>query len=189
MPIAIGQDLESDFRNPLGLLSDCHRRLERFLNALIAISEETQGSKLSDVQSQHFEAALRYFREAAPKHTLDEEESLFPRLRSKDREEVYAAFVLLDRLHADHEEAEIKHRMVDELGRAWLADGQLAPGSSWRLVSLLRELRTTYEKHIDVEDNELFPLAAKVLDRSELETIAREMAGRRGLFISEGPSQ
>ena len=27
------------------------------------------------------ESALRYFREAAPKHTADEEESLFPRLR------------------------------------------------------------------------------------------------------------
>jgi hypothetical protein len=27
------------------------------------------------------ETALRYFREAAPKHTADEEESRFPRLR------------------------------------------------------------------------------------------------------------
>lgn len=189
MPIAIGQELESDFRNPLGLLSDCHRRLERFLNALIAISEEARGSKLNDAQSQHFEAALRYFREAAPKHTLDEEESLFPRLRAKDREEVYTTFAVLDRLHADHEEADIKHRMVDELGRAWLAEGHLAPDSSQILVSLLRELQTTYEKHIGIEDNELFPLAAKVLDRSELETIATEMAGRRGLFVSERSSQ
>ena len=77
MPIAIGQKLESDFRNPLGLLSDCHRRIERFLDGLIAISEEAQGNKLDDVQRQQFEVGLRYFREAAPKHTLDEEESLF----------------------------------------------------------------------------------------------------------------
>ncbi len=33
MPISIGQKLESDFRNPLGLLSDCHRRIERFDDA------------------------------------------------------------------------------------------------------------------------------------------------------------
>jgi hypothetical protein len=46
VPIAIGQKLESDFRNPLGLLSDCHRRIERFLDGLIAISEEAQGNKL-----------------------------------------------------------------------------------------------------------------------------------------------
>lgn len=48
MPIEIGQKLESDFRNPLGLLSDCHRRIERFLNALIVIAEEARGNKLNE---------------------------------------------------------------------------------------------------------------------------------------------
>src|SRR6266508_6992047 len=101
MPIAIGQKLESDFRNPLGLLSDCHRRIERFLAVLITISEEAQGKKLNDTQSQQFEAGLRYFREAAPKHTLDEEESLFPRLRLRKDGQSLAAFALLDGLHSD----------------------------------------------------------------------------------------
>ncbi|MCM3902297.1 MAG: hemerythrin domain-containing protein [Pyrinomonadaceae bacterium] len=153
MPIAIGQRLESDFSNPLGLLSDCHRRLERFLDALLAISEEARGSKLSDVQSHHFEVALRYFREAAPKHTLDEEESLFPRLRLHKDGESLNAFALLDVLHADHTEAEIKHQRVDDLGRAWIADQVLSPNKSRVLVSLLKDLRATYEKHIAVEDN------------------------------------
>jgi hemerythrin-like domain-containing protein len=49
----------------------------------------------------------------------------------------------------------------------------------------LKELRATYEKHIALEDNELFPRAGKVLDRSELEAIAKEMAVRRGLFTME----
>jgi len=188
MPITIGQKLESDFRNPLGLLSDCHRRIERFLDGLIAISEEAQGNKLSDVHSQQFEVGLRYFREAAPKHTLDEEESLFPRLSAKKGDEYNAAFALLDSLHAEHVEAEIKHRMVDDLGRAWIADGSLSVDNRQTLTSLLKDLRTTYEKHIAVEDNELFPLAEKILDRSELESIAAEMAARRGLFVKERPS-
>jgi hemerythrin-like domain-containing protein len=183
MPIAIGQKLESDFRNPLGLLSDCHRRIERFLDGLIAISEGAQGDKLSDVQSQQFEVGLRYFRDAAPKHTLDEEESLFPRLRSKQGQWSQPTFALLDSLHSEHEEAEIKHRMVDDLGRAWIAAERLSPDDHRTLISLLKDLRTVYEKHIAVEDNELFPLAAKVLGRSELETIAQEMAARRGLFL------
>jgi hypothetical protein len=36
MPITIGKKIESDYWNPLGLLSDCHRRIEQFidLNAL-----------------------------------------------------------------------------------------------------------------------------------------------------------
>ena len=189
MPIAIGQKLESDFRNPLGLLRDCHRRIERFLDGLIAISEEAQGKKLDDTQSQLFKAGLRYFREAAPKHTLDEEESLFPRLRSKQADESRATFALLDSLNADHGEAEIKHKMVDELGCAWIAEGGLAPDSTRTLTSLLRELRTTYEKHIAAEDNMVFPLAGRVLDASELEIIASEMAARRGIFFNGRPSQ
>lgn len=189
MPIAIGQKLESDFRNPLGLLSDCHRRIERFLDGLIAISEDAQGDKLSDAQRQQLEVGLRYFREAAPKHTGDEEESLFPRLRSKTEEESKAAFALIDSLHADHEEADIKHRLVDELGFAWLAEGTLAADRVLLLIKLLQDLQNTYQRHIAVEDNELFPLAARVLDRAELEAIAQEMAARRGLFVTEKPSE
>jgi hemerythrin-like domain-containing protein len=181
VPVTIGNKLESDFRNPLGLLSDCHRRIERFLDGLIAISEEAKGSKLSDVQRQQFEVGLRYFREAAPKHTLDEEESLFPRLRLHKDGESLTAFVLLDGLHADHMDAEIKHQQVDDLGRAWLADERLSHDNARIFISLLKELRATYEKHIAVEDNELFPLAGRVLDRAELEAIAKEMAARRGL--------
>jgi hemerythrin-like domain-containing protein len=189
MPIAIGQKLESDFRNPLGLLSDCHRRIERFLDGLIAISEEAQGNKLDDVQRQQFEVGLRYFREAAPKHTLDEEESLFPRLRLHKDGESLTALALLDGLHADHTDAEIKHERVDDLGRAWIADQGLSPDDSRILISLLEGLRTIYEKHIALEDNELFPLAGRILDRAELEAIAHEMAARRGLVVGKSTSQ
>lgn len=181
MPILIGQKPESDFRNPLGLLSDCHRRIERFLAGLIAITEEAQGNKLEDVQREQFELGLRYFRDAAPKHTLDEEESLFPRLRSKRDDKSNAAFELLESLHAEHGEAEIKHHKVDELGRAWIEDEGLSADNTRLLTSLLKELQATYEKHIALEDNELFPMAQGILDRVELEAIAREMAARRGL--------
>lgn len=183
MPIAIGQKLESDFRDPLGLLGDCHRRIERFLDCLISISEDAQGQKFSELQRQQFETALRYFREAAPKHTLDEEQSLFPCLRSKEGDENYATFALLDGLHIEHEEAEIKHRRVDELGRAWLANEPLSPENTQMLIGLVKDLRRAYEKHIAVEDNEVFPLAGRILSPPELETIGREMAARRGLII------
>jgi hemerythrin-like domain-containing protein len=189
MPIAIGQKLESDFRNPLGLLSDCHRRIERFLDGLIAISEEAQGNKLDDLQRQQFEVGLRYFREAASKHTLDEEDSLFPRLRTRQDSESVAALALLDSLHADHAEAEIRHRRVDELGCKWLTEEKLPLDNVRRLLNLLNGLRTTYERHIGVEDNELFPFAGRILDGAELEAIAREMAARRGLVFSAGASE
>ncbi len=180
MPLVIGEKLLSTTGNPLGLLGDCHRRIERFLDWLIAIAEQAQGEKLDDLQAPLFAVALRYFREAAPNHTRDEEESLFPRLRLKINDENRATMALLDGLHADHEEAEIKHRRVDELGRAWLTNEHLSAEDTLSLIALLKELRTTYEKHIAIEDNELFPLANKLLDRKELEGLAAEMADRRG---------
>lgn len=181
MPISIGQKLESDFRNPLGLLSDCHRRIEMFLRGLTAITEEQRGTKLEGEQGRQFDVALRYFREAAPKHTLDEEESLFPRLRAHGGPETANALAILDKLHTDHEEADRKHHHVNEIGCKWLAEGALSSGETEALITLLKELGGIYSKHIAIEDNELFPFAEKTLGRSELESIAREMAARRGL--------
>ncbi|MDE3111065.1 MAG: hemerythrin domain-containing protein, partial [Acidobacteriota bacterium] len=79
MPVQIGANVHS-FSNPMGLLSDCHRRMEMFLGSLEAVAK-TIDQPLNEETARGLSAALRYFREAAPKHTADEEESLFPRLR------------------------------------------------------------------------------------------------------------
>ena len=79
MPIVIGAKGESDFTDPIGMLGDCHRRIERFLNVLVSVAEQARGEAMNAEQHSALET-LRYFREAAPKHTADEEESLFPRL-------------------------------------------------------------------------------------------------------------
>lgn len=189
MPVTIGQKLESDFLDPLGLLSDCHRRIERFLTGLIVISEEAQGNRLNEDRRQEFKLALRYFREAAPKHTLDEEDSLFPRLRTQKKKEADVTLALLDKLHLEHVEAEIQHHNVDKLGRRWLAEGSLLPEDARLLINLLKDLRSSYEKHIAVEETELFPLAGRILDRVELEAIALEMAARRGLIVRANTSR
>ena len=183
MPIAIGQAPQSDFRNPLGLLSDCHRRIERFLGGLIAIAEQAKGSRLDEDYRHQWEVALRYFREAAPKHTQDEEESLFPRLQAHRTTETDAAFALVERLHADHQSAETLHQRVDDLGRKWLRQDFLSLDDAKLLISLLTELEQTYAKHIALEEDELFHLAEETLNQSELEAIAREMAARRGLLV------
>ena len=177
MPIQIGQPLESDFRNPLGLLSDCHRRIERFLNVLQSIAQEVNGEELNDEQRRAFEVALKYFRDAAPKHTLDEEDSLFPRMRNKQN----SALSLLEELHSDHESADRLHHGVDRLGLQWLAQGQLPPDDVKLLIEMITRLSETYARHIAIEDNQLFPLAATLLNRNELTAIAQEMAVRRGL--------
>ncbi len=181
MPVTLGARPDHGFNEPLGLLSDCHRRIERFLDGLIRILDESGGASLNDVQRRGLEAALEYFAKAAPRHTADEEDSLFPLMRQSDDPEVRAAMQKLDALEADHREADAAHAAVDEIGRRWLKGDALPPDERDRLRGLLHSLRELYRRHIAVEDNEVFPLAGRVLTGAQLAAVGREMARRRGL--------
>lgn len=180
MPIVIGAKRESDFNDPIGLLGDCHRRIEMFLNVLVRLAEEAPGAALTEEQRNALETALRYFREAAPKHTADEEESLFPRLRHMDSAGMRALMERIGSLEADHVSADRGHREVDGLGTQWLNDGVLPAEAASRLVAVLHDLRELYRRHIAMEDNEVFLAAASALSASDRQAIGREMASRRG---------
>lgn len=181
MPIQLGQRPSPGFEDPLGLLSDCHRRIERFLDVLIRVVDQSADGALKPEHREPLEGALRYFRVAAPKHTQDEESSLFPRLRQVEQAAVRDAMAKLDQLEADHDTAEQAHARVDAMGSQWLRDGTLPPPARDELSHLLQDLRELYRRHIAVEDRELFPLAGSLLDASQLATVGREMARRRGL--------
>ena len=174
MPIQIGQKPESDFSNPLGLLSDCHRRIEHFLGILIKICDRFQGEPIPAVERPALEKSLAYFREAAPRHTADEEESLFPRLRAAAQAEA----TLAD-LEGDHQTANRDHELVDTLGSEWLRDGMLRHNQLLEMRQALDRLSGLYQRHIAIEDRDLFPLAALVLPANELAEVGREMANRR----------
>src|ERR1041384_2359243 len=103
MPIQIGQKLSPTFQQPLELLSDCHRSVESFLHVLILVAEQARGGELNAQQREALETALRYFREAAPKHTADEEESLFPRMRELGDKATREALITIQNLEADHD--------------------------------------------------------------------------------------
>jgi iron-sulfur cluster repair protein YtfE (RIC family) len=113
MPITIGAKRESDFTDPVGMLGDCHRRIERFLGALSAVAARNNGGSLPEEDRATLMTSLRYFREAAPKHTADEEESLFPRLRQNGGAEAIAVMTRIDSLEQEHECAALVHDEVD----------------------------------------------------------------------------
>ncbi len=56
MPISIGAS-ENTFANPIGLLSDCHRRIERFLQALLAVATQAGGGSLDAEHRRALEVA------------------------------------------------------------------------------------------------------------------------------------
>jgi hemerythrin-like domain-containing protein len=183
MPITIGAKQESGFDDPIGLLGDCHRRIERFLSTLVAVADQARVGRLNHDQRIALETALRYFREAAPRHTADEEESLFPVLcRTGKLEPAILAKIVA--LKEDHEQATRYHHQTGRIGCRWLADGELQAGELDSLNIALTSLTNLYRGHINVEDEVVFPRAVQALSDSEKAQLGCEMASRRGLHRS-----
>jgi hemerythrin-like domain-containing protein len=177
MPVLIGAKAHN-FTDPTGLLSDCHRRVEMFLGTLGAVAKVMDRPGTEETR-RALESALRYFAEAAPKHTADEEESLFPRLRRIHHPEIEAAFSRLEQLEQEHRWAAPLHAELDRLGAKYLSTGKLSSPEVVAFREAVASLASMYKQHISVEDSLVFPLVARVLSDAEKAAIAEEMAARR----------
>jgi hemerythrin-like domain-containing protein len=177
MPVQIGAKTHS-FADPTGLLSDCHRRVEMFLGSLETVAKVIDQPPAEET-SQALVGALRYFAQAAPKHTADEEQSLFPRLRRIDDPQVQSAFARLEKLEDDHRWAAPLHAEVERLGKQYLSTGKLSDVEIAEFRDSLASLASMYQRHIRIEDELIFPLAVRVLSDAEKAAIAQEMADRR----------
>jgi len=177
MPVQIGAKAHH-FNDPTGLLSDCHRRIEMFLGSLEAVATVIDHPPTEDVR-RALESALRYFSQPAPKHTADEEQSLFPRPRDSANPEVASALSRLDELEAEHRWADPLHADVERLGVKYLSEGSLSSPDVERFRTAIRDLRSMYEKHIGPEDHIICPLAARTLTERDRSDSAHEMARRR----------
>lgn len=179
MPVQIGAKAHN-FNNPTGLLSDCHRRIEMFLGTFAAVAGRIDQAP-SEETVRALESALRYFSQAAPKHTADEEESLFPRLRGREDPDLRSALSELDQLERDHEEVSELHREVERLSVQYLKAGKLRDSDVVAFRDLVNTLQSKYNEHIRIEDAIVFPLADRLLNNSEKASIAQEMAQRRNV--------
>ena len=177
MPVQIGAK-NHDFNDPTGLLSDCHRRIEMFLGSLQAVATVVDAQPDEETR-RALDGALRYFREAAPKHTADEEQSLFPRLRGINTPQVQTAFSKLEELEGDHRWAEPLHDEVERLGLEYLESAQFSSAQVERFRKAVADLTVMYKRHIALEDGILFPVASQALSPEDKHAIAEEMAERR----------
>ncbi len=177
MGVQIGARPDSGFDDPIGMLKDCHRRIEHFLQILCLVAERAPGRVLTDEEVAAVEAALHYFRVGGQRHTADEEESLFPRLRADARS---AGLEELGHLETEHQQANQLHATADALYRSWIASGQLKVEDERRLIAATAQLKRLYEDHIEVEEKIVFPRAAEMLDGANIAAIGAEFRARRG---------
>jgi hemerythrin-like domain-containing protein len=177
MPVQIGAKTHT-FSDPTALLSDCHRRIEMFVGTLERVAPSID-RPLADDARVAFASALRYFREAAPKHTADEEQSVFPRLRQSGDADVNSALATLDALEQEHRRADSLHGRVDILGTQYLEESPLSLSEAEEFRKAVADLASIYKRHILIEDELVFPIAARVLSIADKAVIAREMSARR----------
>jgi hemerythrin-like domain-containing protein len=175
MAIQIGAKPDSGFDDPIGMLKDCHRRIESFLGMLCIVVERAQGRTLTADERNAIQAALKYFRSGGQRHTADEEESLFPRLRKSATD----ALAEIERLESDHNEASDLHESVEQLYVRWIASGSLEEEGTQLLLSQTARLKQLYSAHIEVEESIVFARAIDVLDSSAISAIGTEFRLRR----------
>ncbi|MCC6581721.1 MAG: hemerythrin domain-containing protein [Phycisphaeraceae bacterium] len=179
MVVALGSKGQPDFTQPIELMMDCHRRIEHFLDVLRRVLDRYRDVGLPDTGWEALRVSLDYFQQAAPRHTADEEQSLFPRLRQCGTPAVHQALAVVDALEAEHRQAEIAHHRLDQIGRKWLTDRRLSPADAGEMDVLLAKLTETYQRHIRIEDQQVFRLASESLDAGSLSIIGQEMKRRR----------
>ncbi|MGH9342447.1 MAG: hemerythrin domain-containing protein, partial [Terriglobia bacterium] len=174
--IQIGAKPDSGFDDPIGMLKDCHRRIERFLHVLEVVVGRAPGRALTDEETNAVQAALQYFRVGGQRHTADEEESLFPRMRAGL---TAGRTGELGDLESDHRHANDLHESVDALYSDWIANGKLSPEDEQRLLSATEQLGHLYKDHIQVEEKIVFPHALETLDKQTIATMGQEFRARR----------
>jgi hemerythrin-like domain-containing protein len=176
MAVQIGAKRDSGFDDPIGMLTDCHRRIENFLRVLDLVCQRAKGRALTEEESSAVQASLDYFRRGGRRHTADEEESLFPRLRAQLSAE---DFKELDGLEHEHQFADARHSEVDDLYNRWISAGSLSDADLASLANAVDELVRMYSGHIRIEEDIVFPRAAKVLDAPTVQAIGNEFRRRR----------
>ncbi len=177
MGIQIGAKPDSGFDDPIGMLTDCHRRIERFLGILCLVAKRARGRALTDEEREAVDASLNYFRVGGVRHTADEEESLFPRIRTQCSPNESAE---LGGLESDHQRANELHTVVEDLYRKWIVADGLNVVEEEKILGATEELRLLYEEHIKIEERVVFPHAARVLSGPAIAAIGREFRERRG---------
>jgi hemerythrin-like domain-containing protein len=73
------------------------------------------------------------------------------------------------------------HLSIEVLASKWLTDGKLSEKEFDQLSCILADFQKFYQRHIDIEDNVIFPLARRILDPSDFGAVGNEMMSRRGI--------
>ena len=167
------------FETPFDMLSGCHQRIRMFCD--LAQRLPAQPAPAEEVA----EAASRlclYFGTALPLHEQDEEDTLHRAMQAAGAPGMDALFARLRKEHRTIEE------VLQELLPRWESlkeSPELLAAEKEKLGQDAEALAAAFAPHLDMEENELYPLARRVLSADVLADMLRAMRARREPVIGK----
>lgn len=162
---------------PLEMLAACHGRVEKQCDTLKRLAAWLPEHGCDEQARQAAVAVMRYFDTAAVDHHADEEQDLFPALiEAMAGSDAVCLHELTQHLSAEHRILESLWATVRQSLSAiamGTLDGTEMPG--------LPPFLQTYHAHLKKEDDELLPMAARLLSQEQLTQIGIAMRHRRGI--------
>ncbi|MBI5719758.1 MAG: hemerythrin domain-containing protein [Burkholderiales bacterium] len=154
----------ADPPEPIAGFSRCHEGILQHLSslaALPALAEAVARARAVAAETQ------RFFRAVVYEHHLEEERELFPAVLASatpgaEHDQVRA---IVDQLTQEHRDVEAAFEAIEPSLKR-LAKGQDAALAGAELAARVRSLVTRYEEHAHYEENELLPLAERILARN-----------------------
>lgn len=165
------------FEVPLEMLSACHHRVERQCETLGRLATHLAAHGADARARDAAAGVMRYFDTSARHHHEDEEVDLFPALlEAMAGSDAVCLRGLVDALVAEHRELEVRWARL----RAVL-EGVAAGVPVLLAADEVDAFTALYARHIAREEQELLPMAARLLGDADLDRVGRAMRERRGV--------
>jgi hemerythrin-like domain-containing protein len=171
--IHIGQ-ANATVDKPLEHLMACHRRIEERLVTLERAADHLRADRCTALEA--IRKSILFLESSGVLHTMDEEESLFPRMRPRLTP---AELHYLNSLEEQHRAAESVFTELNEVAEELAVAGNDATSLESHYKELAARLSALYRPHIQSEEEILTRLARRTLTDDQLEAIAEEMKERR----------
>jgi len=162
------------FDEPLEMLAACHERIEAQLCTLERLGPHLESKGCDAEAKSATQSVLRYFNTSGVLHHQDEDDDLFPLVRScaaaKGRPEIAAA---IDELEREHETMNVQWNRLRGRLKA------IAEGEARLDAEEVARFAWLYRRHMDREAAAVLPFAREVLDEGQRAALGERMAARR----------
>ena len=160
---------------PIEILTACHERVINHCEILERLSNHLKKIGVDDQAILASKNLLRYFEVAAKNHHEDEEKNLFPMLLdSMAGSDAVCITGIINTLKDEH-------LLLEKIWRKLNAPLKLISSGIHAQIdeSQIKLLTEIYKKHINLEENELFPMAKRLLNEEQLKHMSDDMTQRR----------